>query len=458
MENNKLYGANHIYKFTIEQTIKSKSFRNFTIILCLIILVSMPLIELITNGIDGVASKSDIKKVYIIDETGFPLGDYNSIKEEYEQYENIVFEYTHKSVNEMENELQKEDEGAILLHISQDEEAYNMEFIRTPAGSVSEIELIDFQAPIYEAFQTNLIANLGVPSEQIERIQEPIITDVQTYTGITEDQAYEGGIVGNGSEFNITFEEYYIVLIAFVFVVMVISYGGQAISTNIVTEKSTNLIEILLTSVRPMAVIVGKVFAMLMVTLGQLILVAISFGASCVIYKIIFNSNNYLPEVIYKAVETNLLQHTNIPNLIVCIIMYILGFVFYGFFAGLIGATVSKIEELQDGMVLYSVLMIIGAYMGLGLAIMGINGAASTTYAYVVFLLPISSMFIAPIYLLIGKLSIEIVLLSVLVLIISTVLLVKFTANVYQTLILQKGNKIKLKDIFAITKTSKEAR
>ena len=34
-------------------------------------LVSMPLVELITNGLNDVTKTSDIRKVYIIDETGF---------------------------------------------------------------------------------------------------------------------------------------------------------------------------------------------------------------------------------------------------------------------------------------------------------------------------------------------------------------------------------------------------
>ena len=140
MNKNDLYGSKRVFKFTLVQTIKSKYYKIFTIILCALALVSMPLVELITNGLNDVTKTSDIRKVYIIDETGIPETDYSSIPEEYEEYKDITFDYTSKSSEEIKEEIKNNNDGAIFLHLSQGDMTYNMDFLRTPDGNVSEMQ------------------------------------------------------------------------------------------------------------------------------------------------------------------------------------------------------------------------------------------------------------------------------------------------------------------------------
>ncbi len=452
MKKNDLNGFRDVYQFTIIQTIKSKSFRSFTLVLFIIALLSMPIVALITNSEDKESKASDISKVYVIDETGLPEVDYNSIKEENTQYRELAFEYTNKSADEIEDGILKEDNGSILLHITGDTGFYKMAYVRAPEGRISEMEVIDLSGHIQDAFRASLVMNLGVTADQREKLEELIYTDIQTYTGDTSETEKEDG------KFGISFEEYYFALILYVFIMMMISYGGSGIASAIVTEKSTKLIEILLTRISPMAIIVGKVFAMLSVTLIQLLSIGLGFGLSSLSYKFLFNNSGYLPEFILNALELSVLQNITLANIIATIIIYIIGFIFYGFLAGLTGATVSKIEELQEGMIVYTFITIIGAYMALALPMMGIQGSAPSGYAHLVFLLPISSIFITPIYLLFGKISTSIALIAIVILIISTLLVIKFTSKVYQTIILHQGNVIKFKNLISISRTSKEAR
>lgn len=458
MKNNDLRGFKDIYDFTISQTFKSKSFRGYTIVLCLIALLSMPVLELLTNGVDNTPTSSDITKVYVIDETGLPEIDYNVIKEENPRYRDVLFEYTDKSIEDIEEEIREEPNGTILMHVTNGNEAYDLKFVRSPEGSVSEVEISEFALPVYDAFQINMVKNAGVTEEQMAKLEEPIRTDIQIYTGITDIQTNTGMDKETESQFNVNYGEYGIVLVGLTFVIIMIQYGGQSIASSIVTEKSTKLIEILLTSVRPMAIIVGKVFAMLTVTLLQVLSIALCFGVSCIIYKNVFNSSSYLPDVITSAIDPNVIQNLSIINIIMTIIIYILGFIFYGFLAGLTGATVSKVEELQEGMVMYSFLTVVGAYMAIGLIAMGLNGSVPIAYGYLTLLLPISSVFVTPMYLLLGKLELSIALLAIIILFISTLILINFTAKVYQTLILHQGNPIKTKDLISMSKTRKEAR
>ncbi len=449
MNKNDLYGSKRVFKFTLVQTLKSKYYKIFTIILCALALVSMPLVELITNGLSDVTKTSDIRKVYIIDETGIPETDYSSIPEEYEEYKDITFDYTSKSSEEIKEEIKNNNDGAIFLHLSQGDMTYNMDFLRTPDGNVSEMQVQNLGNAMIEVFKANLIKNLDISTEQMTKLEEPILTEVETYTGVIDDES---------TAFHITESQYNIVFALLFFAIIIVSYSGQAVASSVVTEKSSKLVEILLTKVRPMAIVVGKVLAMLTVVLMQMITMLISFMLSSLIYKVIFNSENFLPDVIYDSLRTDMFGNITFVNVLLCLIIFILGFLFYAFLGGLVGATISKLEELNEGMISYSFTMIIGAYIGLGIVFA--SGIRGVSYSYLNFacIFPLSSLFITPSFILLGEISIWIALLAIAALLVSIFLLVIFTSRVYQTLILTKGNRIKIKDLIAISKMRKEAR
>ena len=449
MNKNDLYGSKSVFEFTLIQTLKSKYYKIFTIILCALVLISVPVVEVITNGLSDVAKTSDIKKVYIIDETGISKTDYSGISEEYEEYKDIIFDYTSKSEEEIKEEIKNNNDGSIFLRLSQGDMTYNMDFLRTPDGNVSEMQVQNLGNAMIEVFKANLIKNLDISTEQMAKLEEPILTEVETYTGVIDDES---------TGFHITESQYNMVFALLFVAIMVVSYSGQGVASSVVTEKSSKLVEILLTKVRPMAIVVGKVLAMLTVVLTQMIMVIISFILSSIIYKVIFNSENFLPSIIYDSLGTDIFQNITFVNILLCLIIFILGFIFYAFLGGLVGATISKLEELNEGMISYSFTMIVGAYIGLG--ILFASGIGGVSYSYLNFacIFPLSSLFISPSFILLGEISVGIALLAIVALLVSIFLLVIFTSKVYQTLILTKGNRIKIKDLIAISKMRKEAR
>ncbi|MDP4089650.1 MAG: ABC transporter permease, partial [Bacillota bacterium] len=154
--------------------------------------------------------------------------------------------------------------------------------------------------------------------------------------------------------------------------------------------------------------------------------------------------SQYLPKDIF--------QNLNILNIIFCLILIVLGMVFYAALAGLAGATVSKIEELNEGLMLFTITNLIGVYIGLAAAIIlmksGVNGFVTFS-----FLFPLSSPFLLPGAILIGKVSLPMAALAMLFEVIFIILLFRFVAKIYETLILHNGNKIKVKDLIKISRT-----
>ena len=64
-------------------------------------------------------------------------------------------------------------------------------------------------------------------------------------------------------------EEYMVLLMGIMIVTMIVSLSGGSIATSIVTEKTTRVVEYLMINVRPMALIVGKILASLVMVFVQ---------------------------------------------------------------------------------------------------------------------------------------------------------------------------------------------
>ena len=226
--------------------------------------------------------------------------------------------------------------------------------------------------------------------------------------------------------------------------------ASTQIAHSIVTEKSTRVIEYLLTSVKPLAIIVGKILAMLTAVVLQIVsMIVVVFISNKIASSLNPGSgesvlSQYLPE--------NIFGNLNIFNLALSLILIVLGLIFYATLAGLTGATVSKVEEINEALKLFNFTNLIGSYIAIGAAIVlmigGVNG-----FIIFSFLFPLSSPYILPGAILIGKASLPIVATSIALQLVFIILLFRFVAKVYETLILHNGNAIKIKDLFKISKT-----
>ena len=123
--------------------------------------------------------------------------------------------------------------------------------------------------------------------------------------------------------------------------------------------------------------------------------------------------------------------------------------------AALAGAAVSKMEEISEGVKIYSFIMIIGAY----LSIFVISSGSYTGDSFVKYLacfLPVSAPFITPGTLLSAHLPVVYGLLVLGILLVSLILLTKFVASVYESMIYYNGSALKIKDIIQISKQNRQ--
>ncbi len=439
MKRSKIAGWQDVFRFTIAQTLKSRAFIVSFIIMMLLSLVSMPLISKITSSTQK-EMEYTITKAYVYDMTG--LADL-AVMEQIEKeagWKDIVFEkkdaseYGTEAYEKLIAEIDEKRTQEIVISVQVQEGLYTVLFERSGEGDVTATELQSFGEIFAMKFDEQKMAALNLTEEQLALLETGVDTAVS--------EVDMSGKVLIELDTSISDSESWVLYALLFFSMMVCTLVGSQVATSIVTEKSTKVVEYLLTSVRPMAIMVGKVFAMLCVVLTQVIGMILMLVASNVISTSISGGENLLE----KYLTEDIINSLTVGNVIFGVIMLALGLIFYATLAGLAGATVSKLEEAGEGMTMLTLTVLIGAYLGIGAAATLLSSGANAFTTFVL-VFPLSSPFVLPGAILIGEAELWMIAVSLVLLIVLILLLFAFISRVYEALIVYNGSKVGIKKL-----------
>ena len=149
----------------------------------------------------------------------------------------------------------------------------------------------------------------------------------------------------------------------------------------------------------------------------------------------------------------NTLGNINVFTILMILVIFILGFLFFSLIAALVGASISRMEDLQQAMQPYALLGVIGMYLAYFPVLFNIDsmetGAATMNPVQMFsYFFPASSPFALPSAMLLGTLSPLMSAVAVVILAVFVVLLAIVVGKVYEAIILHNGNRIKMGDIF----------
>lgn len=458
---NRFTGLMNVFKFAYIQSVKTKTFAVTMAIMCGIALLALPVITAITRaGKDEVdKTKTElIGKVYICDQAfdgklAEKIVDIIAKSDEYSQKECIII--SEEEYDSVYDEVKMSKDGNILLDIK-----YNGSLVSLDQGfsyvvyygeKVEKLdEASDDFAYFIDGIHQQAIAKLLAPTEDVENLLS------YTFTGETvmlefDGTSPEGNVVEDEPALDML--EYWVTYAFLMVSIFSISLLGSKVSEQIVTEKSSKVIEYIMTSIRPMALITGKVLASLCVLFTMIAGVIVSFVGSIFINGMIFkeaDGSMALPGFVKTLIEQNAFEGLNLINIASSAFVFFLGFLMYGFLAGIAGATVSKVEEMAEGLKIFTFAMIIGAYVVIAYMTTATSGAGWGAFTNFVYLFPLCSPFIVPASLLLGKMSVGIGLLSVAILVVTIILLMIFVSGVFEYLIYYNGSPLKLKELIRI--------
>ena len=441
MKINEIHGWKDVFAFTLIQTIKSKAYIISNVIFLLIAFVSLPIITMLTSAVEEDPNAANpIQKVYVNNETSLPMMDFSAA--DTAALSHITYEVMTEDYDTVSERIDTDENTSVIFTLSEDQGMYSLSFAKAGSGPVKDISLQQLGEAVAEQFNNFKFTTLGLSEEQVAILQAAV------YTSASKTDA--NGDVIMKEDTTISSSEYWFIYGILFIILMVNSIASSQIATSIVTEKSTRVIEYLLTSVKPLALMLGKVLAMLIAVMIQMVgmMIVVFISNSITVLLSVGNGDSLM----LKYLPTDIFQNLNIVNFFFCIVLALLGLIFYATLASLAGATVSKLEEINEGLTLFTLTNIVGAYIGIGAAA-ALMGAGESAYVTFAFLFPLSSPFILPGAILIGKADLLIILAAIVLQLVFIALLFKFVAKVFETLILHTGNTIKVKSLIKLFKT-----
>ena len=423
-------GWKDVYTFTAAQDIKGGSYKIVTILIGILVAVVFALISVVMAGIqseesDEIDVDSDfstkLSTVYLVD---------NEILQDEKMNELIT--------------LALSLDGAIpekytVNVIAKDKVG---EFIEADKSVVVEIE--DF-GDYTISFKTLVPSDDADKKETAEEYLGYVVSCADMYSAMIaevpeKDMLYfaapfltQATSVEEGKQSLSVFIANMIVpmVVSMILYSMIILYG-QNVTKIVVAEKSSKLMEMLLTSVKPYALIAGKILAIVSIAVGQIAFWAVcGFGGYKVGDIIATKMNpdyvNYLDAIIDMLAKDNGANAFTWYSFVMAFIFIVVGFLTYSVLAGLVAATISRLEDLSTGMALFQLPVIFG-WLGAYLTPMLNIKALDVVINY----LPISSPFAVPGNIILGKMSVLESMISLLLLSVTCVGLILYTGKVYK--------------------------
>lgn len=209
--------------------------------------------------------------------------------------------------------------------------------------------------------------------------------------------------------------------------ILILSYG-QLIAVSVTSEKSSRVMEVLITSANSTSLILGKVIG---ATLAIFIQVGLILSSGIIGYSINRQAWNGILDNVFKIPS----------NLLIAFILFGgVGFLFYAFIFGALGALVSKTEDISSSITPITLIFIIVFLI----SILGLRNSESPLIKVASFI-PFSSSMTMLIRMAMGSIANIEIIISFITLVISTILVALGTSKIYRLGSLMYGNPIKLK-------------
>ncbi len=398
-----------VMKFTIKDMVKRKSFIISTLIILLLIVIGFN----IPNIIKSIKGDDTNEKLLIIDNEDIFEGNLELIKQAGLDYEIEVGKATFDEVKDkIENE-----EIAEAIMVEKQEENVKIRYIVKNSTMINKVpdDLVNTINSLYTNMQ---ISKLGLTEDELQSITPNFEFSLEQ----TEKEKASGNVLA--------------MMLMSIVLFYAIYFCAYQVSSSITTEKTSKIMETLVTSTSPRIIVLGKTIGIGVVGLLQMIVIV---GTALISAKMFLE-----PELL-----NSILDMSNItPYLgIITIIYFILGYFAYALLYALTGSTVSKPEDIQSANTPVAILAVVGFY----LSYFTMMNPTSELNVFAS-LFPISSPFCMPFRIMMGLASGTDVAISIIILIVTILIIAKIAIKIYSNAILNYGTKMSFKDIINMYK------
>ena len=404
-----------VASFSIKDMLSRKSFIIGTIIILVLIVIGFNVPNIIKSISGDESGEMWNENILIVDSKNIFEGSLQQLNSEESGY-NLEILNEEISIDKIKEKIENEEIDYCLILNKEDNTLkvdYVLESLDTFASEPTQ--LIDMFTDLYTNLQ---ISKLGLSQEQLNSLN----IGVEMNTIETDENAAGGNVLA--------------IMLLSIVLFYAIYFCAYQVSSSITTEKTSKIMETLVTSTTPKTIVLGKTIGIGIVGLIQV---------AAIILVSIISANLFLEEGMLDAV----LDMSNITPMlaILTLVYFILGYALYALLYALTGSTVSKPEDINSANGPIAVLAVIGFY----LAYFSMMNPTSDINVFAS-IFPLSASFSMPFRIMMGTATTMEILGSIVVLIISIIIIASISIKIYSSAILNYGTKLNFKDMLNIYK------
>lgn len=416
---------NTVIRFTFLNKVKTKSFLITTLVLVLLVSIGMNIpyfIDKFSGGEDGPA-------VVGVMEASQP--EIVASLEAYLQKQGEFGFTLQKLEGEDEAALSSELKAGNIdgyLKFSQDgQAAFPMVSYLSDKDSIPQSVNSSLQAAL-QSVKAEVITKGTLSEEQLAALTAPIFID-PVKVGESGVDVTESGAAAEEGTAVINYIVVYALVILFFMIIMM---TGNMIAAEVTAEKSSRIMEILITSVSPLTQMFGKIIGMLYIGLLQIFIFAGVIGI-----------NMSLPHnrPVLSSMDLNLAD-INWMVLALGLIYFVLGYLLYATLFAAIGSLVSRTEELGQAIMPITMLSLAAFYIGI-FSLAAPNSLLLKISNFIPFFSPVSMIVRVGL----GDTPIWEIAVSLVILLISILFFGWLAAKIYRTGVLLYGKRPTIKEL-----------
>lgn len=398
-----------------------------------------PLLFVAIAGFVGYLSniKSDLKTIAIHDESGLFSKEFKS-DEEYK-----YIDATSTQIKVLKDSIVKESyEGLLVIPKSTDSKTLQKSIQYISNDSPSSFFIEDLQDIIAKKITAENYQKQGLDTLKISQAKADVSIKLnkasgeETLKGLNEIKIIIGGAFG------------------YLIMMFIILYGNM-VMRSVIEEKTSRIIEIIISSVKPFQLMMGKIIGTSLAGILQFIIWAILGLTAMFVLSTVFGVQMGST----SAAETQAIQHQmggqmqmyikeimNLPiaTILVSFIIYFIGgyFLYSSFYAS-IGAAVDNETDSQQFLLPIIMPLILGVYIGFFTVINDPHGTVATVFSMIPLTSPIVMLMRIPFGVPWWQ-----ILISITILFGTFFLVVWFASKIYRVGILMYGKKPTWKELY----------
>ncbi|WP_138433765.1 ABC transporter permease [Winogradskyella algicola] len=417
--------------------VKNKSFIIMTFLSPLIMIALIAVVAYLSQ-----LNNDKKRTISVLDESGF-------LKDVFQNTENTTYNNLDDFSLEEAVALVKETEGYGLLYVekvdSLNEVSKKIKFYSEETPSLTVISGIESR--IEKHLRDKKLQKDGVSLAQIEAAKTKVDISQESFDGQKSSKLDNiiklafGGIAG---------------YLLFMFIII---YGNM-IMRSVIEEKTSRIIEVIISSVKPIQLMMGKIIGTSLAGVTQFAIWVILGGVLMVVVSAIFGidlaqASAPQQELMNQAIEAegaqamaenliNAIGNLPILNLVIAFMFFFIGgYLLYSSLYAAIGAAVDNETDTQQFMLPILMPLILAVYVGVFTVIEDPHGTVSTVFSFIPLTSPVVMLMRIPFGVPLWQQG-----LSLLLLIGTFMFAVWFAAKIYRVGILMYGKKPTYKELF----------